>query len=157
MLIRFATPTARYRVYRSMTSCAAASHGRSVKRGAACHSILCESQRVQQTFRVDCAGLFCHANQGRGTGKALKAATPPAGAQRGIWCVQNHHVAGFCRCAGVAGQQSASQHHATANTRAERDNHSTLRALSAACQRFAQHGHIGIVSDIHLHTGFAFR
>ena len=66
-------------------------------------------------------------------------------------------MAGFCRCAGVAGQQSAAQHHATANTRAERDNHSTLRALSAACQRFAQRGHIGIVSDIHLHTGFCFQ
>ena len=98
-----------------------------------------------------------HTDQCRGAGEGFKAAAPPAGTQRGIGRVGNHHVSGFGCCAGIAGQQLSAQHNARTDAGAERQDHRTLRPFGAARQRFAESSHIGIVADADRQPGFGLQ
>ena len=98
-----------------------------------------------------------HADQRRGAGKGFKAAAPPAGTQRGIGRIGNHHVPGFGCCAGIAGQQLSAQHNARTNAGAERQDHRALRPFGAARQCFPEGSHIGIVADADRQPGFGLQ
>lgn len=100
------------------------------------------------------ACLSRHANQGGGAGKALKAATPSAGAKRRLRRSQDHHVARLGCRAGIAGEQLSIQHHTAAHAGSQRDDDGAFRSFRTVGQCLPQRRHIGVVAKVNRQVQF---